>query len=161
MHKSYHNSRLAILFSASLVGVSLLGCKPEEERQKDAAALAQQEAAEAIKKAAPPMEDQVAKVGVGVKGDSLETSNDDPRGIITGPALALFKAKEKIVFEIQLPQAVAMYNALNGRNPKTHEEYMREIVEANKIPLPKLPDGMVYRYRPESNELWVESEKKK
>ncbi len=131
-----------------------LGCKPEEERNRE------MKAAEAVlPPQEPEMPDQVAKAGVGVKGNSLDDINgDDPRMLIAGPAKALFQAREKIVFEIQLPQSANLFNALNSRNPKTHEEYMKEVV--GPIQLPQLPNGMVYKYHPDTNELWVEKEKK-
>jgi hypothetical protein len=140
-----------------IVGASCVGCKPEDERLRDA-----QATAETQKPSEPaPMPDQVAKAGVGVKGDSLnDIQGNDPRMLIAGPAKAYFNLREKAVFDISLPQAVNLYNATNGRNPKNHEEYMREIVEFNKIKLPALPTGMVYRYHPDTNELWVEAEKK-
>jgi hypothetical protein len=77
--------------------------------------------------------------------------------LITGPAQAFFKTKEKIVFEIQLPSTLNAFKALNGRNPKSHEEYMETI---KGIKLPQLPVGMIYRYHPDTDELWVEAEKK-
>jgi len=142
-----------LLFSTSLFA----GCKPEEEsaREAESAAQAARDAA-----AKPPMEDQLAKAGVGVQGNSLDDiKGEDPRLILVGPIKTLFQTKERIVFDM-LKHAQDLYNASNGRDPRTHEEYMREIVDANKIKLPKLPEGMVYRYRPDNNELWVEAEKK-
>jgi hypothetical protein len=99
-------------------------------------------------------------VGVGVKGRSLEGgSENNPATLISAPAAAYFRTKEKIAFEIQIPQALNLYMAEKGRNPRNHDEFMREIVEANRIPLPKLPTGMVYRYDSEKGELWVIPEK--
>ena len=131
----------------------VMGCKPEADRIRDA---------DAAKAVAPPQEpqmpDQVAKVGVGVQGNSLDDiKGNDPRMIIAGPAKALFNTKEKIVFDIELPKSAQLFNALQGRDPKTHEEYMKEVV--GQIRLPKLPAGKVYRFHPDTNELWVESEK--
>lgn len=131
----------------------VMGCKPEADRIRDA---------EAGKAVAPPQEpqmpDQVAKVGVGVQGNSLDDiKGNDPRMIIAGPAKALFNTRERVVFEIQLPSQSNLFYASNGRHPKTHEEYMKEIV--GPIQLPKLPAGKVYRYHADTNELWVESEK--
>ena len=103
------------------------------------------------------MQNQVAKTGVGVQGDSLDSiQGNDPRMLIAGPAKAYFNVKEKIVFEIELPKSEQLFNALQGRNPKSHDEYMKEVV--GQIKLPKLRDGMVYRYHPDTNELWVEAE---
>jgi hypothetical protein len=129
-----------------------IGCKPEEDRIRDL------EAAKAPPQPVQPMPDQVAGVGVGVKGDSLDDiKGNDPRMLLAGPAKAYFNTKEKIVFEIQIPHTMNAFKALNGRNPKSHEEFMQEI---KGIPLPKLPQGMVYRYHPDTDELWVEAEKK-
>jgi len=98
--------------------VPSLGCKPEEDRLRD------MKAADAVPPPQEPdMPDQIAKVGVGLKGNSLDDINgNDPRLLLAGPVKAYFNAREKIVFEIQLPQSANLFNALNSRNPKTHEE---------------------------------------
>jgi hypothetical protein len=132
---------------------SVVGCKPEADRLRDMEA-----AAAVVPNPEPQMPDQVAKAGVGVKGNSLDDiKGNDPRMLIAGPAKAYFNVRERMVFEIQLPSQSNNFYASNGRYPKTHEEYMREIV--GPIPLPSLPQGMVYRYHPDDHELWVEAEK--
>ncbi len=153
----------AELFRAWLVctvGMSLAvlaGCKPEEEVNQQ---LAAQAAAKAAAEEKPEIPDQKAGVGVGAQGRSLEGGSEyNPATFVSGPAAAYFRTKEKIVFEIQIPHTLNAFVALNGRHPKSHEEYMREII-GTQIKLPKLPEGKVYRYRPETQELWVESEKK-
>lgn len=141
----------------------LVGCKPEADVQRDIAARqAAEEAAASAAAAAAQASQQAQKAGVGVgaKGRSLEGgSENNPATIISAPAAAFFRTKEKIVFEIQIPQAMNLYMAEKGRNPRNHEEFMKDIVEFNRIPLPKLPDGMVYRYDSEKGELWVIPEK--
>ena len=98
---------------------------------------------------------QKAEVGVGIKGDSLR--NEEGVGkIIASPAVALFNTRERVVFEIQIPQALNLYQASEGNFPKTHEEFMEKIIKANAIPLPELKPGMQYRFRPDVGELWVE-----
>jgi len=132
-----------------------LGCKPDEVLQQEIAA----EQSAKNKPAEAPLPDQKAGVGVGVKGRSLEGGSEyNPATFVSGPAAAFFRTKEKIVFEIQLPQAQNLYYAEKGRHPRSHEEFMKDIIEFNRIKLPQLPEGRVYRYRPDSNELWVESE---
>lgn len=132
-----------------------IGCKPDEVVQQEIAA----EQAARNKPAEAPLPDQKAGVGVGVKGRSLEGGSEyNPATFVSGPAAAFFRTKEKIVFEIQLPQAQNLYQAEKGRHPRSHDEFMRDIVEFNRIKLPQLPQGRIYRYRPDSNELWVESE---
>jgi hypothetical protein len=136
------------------------GCKPEADVQRDIAA---QEAAQKAAAAAAAEESLVAQkagVGVGVKGRSLEGSSEsNPATLISAPAAAYFRTKEKIAFEIQIPQALNLYMAEKGRNPRNHDEFMRDIIDANRIVLPKLPTGMVYRYDSEKGELWVIPEK--
>lgn len=152
---NYKRHSIALTLALSFVS---LGCRPEEEILREEAQAAADAQALAAK---PPMEDQVAKVGVGLQGNSLDSiGENDARSIITGPAVAFFNAKEKFVFEIQIPQALNFFEATNGRKPKSQEEYMRDIIEANKIKLPVLPEGMVYEYKPDVNELWVVAAKK-
>ena len=144
--------KMNALIGVSCVVFSAVGCKPEADRIRESEA-----AAVAAPAQEPQMPDQIAKAGVGVKGNSLDSiQGNDPRMLIAGPVKAYFQTKEKIVFDIQLPQSEKLFNALQGRDAKSHEEYMKEVV--GQIQLPKLPDGMVYRYQPESKELWVEAD---
>ena len=145
------------LMCLGFLAMTAVGCKSEDERAREIEA-----AAAIVPPQEPQMPDQIAKTGVGVKGDSLDgIKGDDPRMLMTGPVQAYFKTRERIIFDIALPKSAQLFNALNSRDPKTHEEYMKEVVESAQIKLPELPSGMVYRYRPEVNELWVEAEKKK
>lgn len=98
-----------------------------------------------------------AEKGVGIKGRSL----DEYEGPIVTPAKTYFTAKERIIFEIAVPHALALYEATEGQGPKTHEEFMEKIVEANKIELPMLAPGHKYVYDPETKVLMVERPKKK
>ena len=142
---------------------SFAGCKPEADVQKELAAQQAAQEAAAAAAAAAAQESLVAQkagVGVGVKGRSLEGGSDsNPATLISAPAAAYFRTKEKIAFEIQIPQALNLYMAEKGRNPRNHDEFMREIIDANRIVHPKLPTGMVYRYDSEKGELWVIPEK--
>ena len=97
-----------------------------------------------------------AEKGVGIKGRSL----DEYEGPIVTPAKAYFTAKERIIFEIAVPQALALYDATEGQGPKTHEEFMEKIIEANKIELPMLRPGHKYVFDPETQQLMVERPKK-
>ena len=104
---------------------------------------------------APMAEAKPAQVGVGVQGQSLKEETGIGK-LIAQPALTLFQTKEKVVFEIQIPQAMEIYRATDGEYPATHEDFMAKIIKANNILLPKLPAGQEYRYRPEEHQLWVE-----
>jgi len=93
-----------------------------------------------------------AEKGVGVKGRSL----DQHEGLIVTSAKALFTVRERAVFEIQIPEALKLYKATNDKGPKSHEEFMAQIIDANQIRLPQLPAGQRYVYDPEKEELMVE-----
>lgn len=105
----------------------------------------------------PEMEKVKAEVGVGQKGASLR--GDDVNQMIAGPAVAYFNTREKMVFEIQIPHALNLFNAEHGYYPKSHEEFMERIVEFNQIQLPQLPEGARYVYDVESHTLMVERPK--
>lgn len=92
-------------------------------------------------KKAPDSEGGEAKVGVGKKGEGY--GNNVP---ILKPAATFWKAKEKIAFEIAIPKAMQLYEALNGRKPKSHQEFMDEIISKNRIKLPELKEGLEYFY---------------
>ena len=97
-----------------------------------------------------------ATKGVGKAGRSL----DEHEGMVVTPVKTLFAAKERIVFEIQIPQALALFYGLEGRFPESHDEYMEKVITANQIPLPVLPEGHKYVYDVETHELMVERPKK-
>jgi hypothetical protein len=103
-------------------------------------------------KVEPAVERVQAKVGVGEKGRSL----DEYEGMIVTPAKSLFAFKERAVFDMQIPKTLQMYEATNGRKPPTHEAFMKDIIEAGMIQLPKLPPGQRYVWDPDKGELMVE-----
>ena len=105
---------------------------------------------------APPMEAQRAAAGVGAEGASLRNDDSMAAKLVTTPAKTYFDVKQRIVFEVQLPQAEKIFEATEGRKPSSHEEYMDKVVRANQIKLPRLPEGMEYVYHPDKGELWVE-----
>ena len=113
-----------------------------------------------VSDAAPPQETETERVvagkGVGLKGRSL----DEHEGIYVTPAKTFFTAKEKIQFEIEIPHALALYKALEGEAPKSHEEFMEKVIKPNQIKLLELPPGHKYVYDPETEILMVERPKK-
>jgi hypothetical protein len=101
----------------------------------------------------PPSTERVkADVGVGKRGQSLEQHS----GVLVEPAKAYFRFEQKAVFQIQLPQALELFKATEGRLPSSHDEFMSRIVQANNIQLPTLRPGEKYIYVPEKGELMVE-----
>ena len=100
---------------------------------------------------AAPTEQVKAEAGVGAKGQGYGG------GFITEPLHQYFHAQDRITFEALLPKAMSLYKAEhNGKGPKTHEAFMKEIIEASIIDLPELPDGHRYLYDPKTEELMVE-----
>jgi len=95
-----------------------------------------------------------AEVGVGEKG------RDYGQGIVATPAATLFAAKERLVFEVQIPQAMQLFKATENRAPKDNDEFMRRIIKENNIKLPDLPEGDRYMYDPKTEQLMVESPKR-
>lgn len=95
-----------------------------------------------------------AEAGVGLKGQRL----NDPRLVqmIVAPARGLFQTEQRMVFEVQIPHAMQLYEATNGNKPKTHAEFMEQIIQFNQIKLPELPAGQRYVYDPQTGELMVE-----
>ncbi len=97
-----------------------------------------------------------AQVGVGRRGRSLDQFNSGVQRVIAEPARSLFAARERLVFQVSIPQALQLFQAEKGYLPRSHEEFMREIIEYNRIPLPELPPGHRYVYDPQRGELMVE-----
>jgi hypothetical protein len=95
-----------------------------------------------------------AQVGVGAKGRSL----DQFQGAVVTPAKTLFAAKERVVFDIQVPQALQLFKATNDKGPATHDEFMQRVIAENNIQLPQLPAGRRYLYDPTTEQLMVAPE---
>jgi len=91
-----------------------------------------------------------AEVGVGKKGRGYG------KGYVATPIGSLFAFQERKVFEIEIPHAMNLFKAAEGRPPKDHEEFMEKIIRANHIRLPELPPEHRYRYDPQTEQLMVE-----
>ena len=96
-----------------------------------------------------------AEAGVGKQGQSLQNEKGIGAMIVT-PARSLFAVKQRTVFEIQIPKSMQLFEATQGRKPKSHEEFMSAIIKANLIQLPELPAGQTYIYDPQLGELMVQ-----
>jgi hypothetical protein len=83
-------------------------------------------------------------------------SLDEHQGMLVTPAKAYFSVRERAVFDIQVPEALKLFKATNGNGPRSHDEFMAQIIQANQIQLPELPDGQRYVYDPETEQLMVE-----
>jgi len=89
-----------------------------------------------------------AEVGVGKRGRTYGG------GYITEPVRQYFRTQDRISF-MQLEYAMKNFKVLNGRPPKSQEEFTKEIIKASAISLPELPEGEEYFYDPERGELMV------
>jgi hypothetical protein len=91
-----------------------------------------------------------AEVGVGKSYSRLSKS------LICTHFAALYCVRERMVFEVQIPEAMKLFKATEDRNPKSQAEFMEKIIKANQIHLPELWEGETYRYDPKTGELWVD-----
>lgn len=99
----------------------------------------------------------VAEAGVGKEGQNSRR-NVEKGGVarmIAQPAASLFDARQRAVFDIQIPKTMQLYRATNGNYPKSHDEFMLHIIEAGQIQLPELPRGQRYEYDAQSSQLMV------
>jgi hypothetical protein len=67
---------------------------------------------------------------------------------------ARFYAENSMTFN-KVKHATDLYEATNGHKPKSHDEYMQVIIDANMIKLPELRDGYEYWYDAKEGELMM------
>lgn len=151
MHSKRAAERSRLTASACLAVLSLgacLGCAPQPTATSTGAA------ANETGQATTEIQAQKAVAGVGKQGQSLRDDSGVAK-ILSGPAAAYFDVKQKAVLEIQVPQALQLYKATHGEFPDSHDEFMKQIVEANRLVLPELPEGAKYQFKSDLGELWV------
>lgn len=137
----------------------VLGCAPQTPPAKTPPAqppVAQPpaQATQPAETANTPSAPVVAQAGVGKKGQSLKNETGFGK-MIAAPVVTLFAVEQRAVFDIQLPKAMQLFNATEGRNPKSHEEFMTRIIKESQIKLPELPAGWSYRYHTDDSKLWA------
>lgn len=80
-------------------------------------------------------------------------------GMITEPIRQYFRVSQRLNL-LNLKHAMNLYKAShNNKLPDTHEKFMKEIVKANSIELPQLPEGERYVFDPARGELMVQRPK--
>ena len=57
--------------------------------------------------------------------------------------------------KLGVDHSLNIFYATNGRYPKDHDEFMREIIKKNNLQLPKLPYGASYEYDVANHKLIV------
>ena len=109
-------------------------------------------------------ERELVAIGRNVSGkaDFAEGGDRDIMAPILVPLGQYFSVRERTVFEMQIPSAMNIYKAMNNNKPPaSHDEFMKEIIGANKITLPSLRNSTdQYQYDPESGELKILTIKK-
>ena len=76
-------------------------------------------------------------------------------GVISEPIRQYFRAGQRIQL-LNLERAMKLYKGEHGTLPTSHEQFMKEIIEANRLELPQLPEGERYVYDPQQGQLMVE-----
>jgi len=141
-----------------ILAVALLtACSPKDIVNMTGAGEADQEndEVEAISDEQQPEDDtpdrEVAAAGVGKKG------RIEGEGLLRSPIKAYFTIPQRLAFEALIPHAIQIYKANDpqGKGPRTHEIFMKEIIEKEQIQLPELPEGDRYEYDPEEEQLYV------
>jgi len=97
----------------------------------------------------PPVNVARAKAGAGKKGRGYGG------GMVTEPIAAHFRIRQKLVFDVQIPEALKLFEAEHGFTPRSHDEFLDEVIEKNNIELPELPEGHSYVFNPVKKELMV------
>lgn len=162
--------RLLRVVGASCVVALALGCSepvsmeeiqqtPSTESKNESSPVETETAS--VESAESNDEYQLKKAGVGATGKGqYGVSSEQPMSIITTPVSTYFYAQEKTVFDMQIPQALNLFQASEGRYPNSEEEFMNKIIKANMIVLPKLPEGDSYVYDVPTHTLMVRTVKK-
>ncbi|MFP6766974.1 MAG: hypothetical protein VB859_02310 [Planctomycetaceae bacterium] len=88
----------------------------------------------------------------------------DSKVRVTSPLLGGLEAygplAEKVA-KLGVDHSLNLFYATNGRYPKNHDEFMREIIKRNNMQLPKLPYGARYEYDVANHKLVVVKAEKK
>ena len=93
--------------------------------------------------------------------EAVEVTAKDPKkgkvfhgqgGYLNAVFSARFYAEHRLTLD-KVKHATDLFEATNSRLPNSHEEFMREIIEANYIELPELDDGNEYWYDPSDGAL--------
>lgn len=121
--------------------------KPVASRDAAETATAPRPEPQPAPKPAPKPRLEKAQAGASGKGNY-------GAGILTTPLSVYFRAQERLVFD-QVTHFLNIYKASNGRAPKSHEEFMSQVIKANMVKLPTLPPGDEYFYDPAKEELFV------
>jgi len=155
MRRNLMRSTVACFLVGSL-GLSLcVGCGGSGSPASSSPAQGKKDPAVSPPPPPPPGGDTVAveaKPGVGKRG------RDYDGGVLAAPIATpveqYFSIRQRVEF-MKMTKSMQLYEVQHGL-PKTHEEFMKKIIEDNLINLPDLPDGESYRWDPERGQLMVD-----
>lgn len=109
------------------------------------------EEADAVTQAPEPMPpvEEPARIG-----DSDKNREETSNPLLAAAHVYVFAGNKAIIFQHQ--SAIKNFQATNGHFPKSHEEYVKEIVDKELVILPPPDDGYEYWYRPEDPmQIWL------
>ncbi len=69
--------------------------------------------------------------------------------------LQAYRPMVEQIMKSYIEHALNLFNAIHGRYPKDHQEFMEKIIKANRIQLPVLPGEWQYKYDVENHKLEV------
>ncbi len=125
----------------------------DAQRELDKDAATARDEANALQAEADRLANQSPSV---VTTDDMEEGKRTKKlgsGILTTPLAAGFTAKQKLSL-FQVTHALNLYWGAEGRYPKSHDEFMEKVIEANQIVLPPLQEPYEYQYNPEDHQLY-------
>jgi hypothetical protein len=107
----------------------------------------------AQKPADPPKPAEIGEFdqGAGKEVVTLDAKVSNP---ITGP-VEILKTLQVKMPTLQIEQALNFFNANEGRFPKSHDEFMTQVIAPNNIRLPVLPSGLDYQYDVDGHRLVI------
>ena len=132
------------------------GLAAEIER-RNAAQAAEEQAAAAAAQAAEAERLANEEPSVVTEDDFKKGKSLKDGGNLSQVARARFVAEHRITMDIQLQHAMALFNASEGRFPKSHEEFMEKIIKPNGIKLPELDGPYEYVYNPDDHKLYKQT----
>jgi len=141
-----------------------IGCDvPEIEAPRAAAPPAQETASEPAEQPAeedfrynrndPGTADSTPRKATGFDGKRGKLSRQEGGYLGTVLGSGMY-AQHQAVF-LQVEQAINIHYGLHGDFPKSHEEFMKDVIEFNNIQLPELSEGDEYIYDPEDHTLKI------
>lgn len=152
-----------LFFSMLIASMFIVGCdpvRPKPRKEEPVAPPPVEAEPESGPSAKPETVAVEAKAGVTGKGQYGRGDGEKPVDIVTVPVSQYWQARERTVFDIQIPHALTLYKATNDdKAPDSNEAFMRDIIQANMIALPKLPEGHEYFYDPATEKLMVRKPK--